>query len=261
MMKRYLLMTCAAAIATTASAASHGVSPSTLSADQIVAQNIAARGGLKAWRAVDTLVLTGQMDAGGTKHARLPFVMEMKRPHMSRLEIKFQGQAALQVYDGSQGWKLRPFLGRNEVEPFSPDEARLAADWAELDGPLVDYARKGTRIKLEGKEAVDGHDAYKLKLTFKDGVERHLWIDAKSFLDLKIDGDPHRLDGKMRHVAIYYHDYKTEDGLTMPRTLKTVIDGGTSPRTMTIEQVTINRPLDDAQFSKHALTMAAASDR
>ena len=261
MMKRYLLMACGAVIAMTASEASHCASPSKLSADQIVERNVAARGGLKAWRAVDTLVLSGQMDAGGKQNSRLSFVMEMKRPHKSRLEIKFRGQTALQVYDGANGWKLRPFLGREEVEPFSQDEAKLATDWAELDGPLVDYARKGTQIKLEGKDSVEGHDAYKLKLTLKNGVERHVWIDAKSFLETKIDGDPHRLDGKTHSVAIYYRDYKTENSLTTPRLLETVIEGGRSSHSMTIEHVMVNRPLEDTQFGKAGLTMAAASGR
>ena len=30
------------------------------------------------------------------------------------------------MYDGTQGWKLRPFLNRNDVEPFTADEARSA---------------------------------------------------------------------------------------------------------------------------------------
>jgi hypothetical protein len=96
--------------------------------------------------------------------------MEMKRPHKSRLEIRFRDQTAFQVYDGTNGWKVRPFLNRNDVESFTPDEAKLAANWAELDGPLVDYASKGTTISLQGMEAVEGRDTYKLKLTLKGGL-------------------------------------------------------------------------------------------
>jgi len=68
----------------------------------------------------------------------------MKRPGKSRVEIEFAGKTAVQVYDGTNGWKLRPYLNRNDVEPFTAEEAKSEAGKT-LDGPLVDYAAKGTR--------------------------------------------------------------------------------------------------------------------
>jgi len=38
-----------------------------LTADQIINKNVAARGGLKAWRAVNSLTLSGQVEAGGRR--------------------------------------------------------------------------------------------------------------------------------------------------------------------------------------------------
>jgi hypothetical protein len=253
-MRRLLILACGlVSLTASAAVATDAATTSGLSATQIVDRTVAARGGVEAWRAVKTMAISGQMEAGGKQNWQLPFVMKMKRSHKSRLEITFQKQTAIQVYDGVQGWKLRPFLGRNDVEPYTPDEAKAAASWEELDGPLVDYAHKGTRISLLGKEAVEGHDAYKLKLTLKDGVERNLWIDAKSFLELKIDGEPRRLDGKLRHVAIYYRDYKPENGLTIPHVLETVIDGGNQSHKMFIERVSFNQPMEDALFAKPEL--------
>src|SRR5258708_995396 len=149
-----------------AAAASH------LSAAQIVERNVAARGGLQAWHAVSAMTMSGQMEAGGKKNTRLPFVMTMKRPHKSRFEIRFNEQTAFQVYDGAQGWKVRPFLGRDEVEPYTPAEVKSAAASAELDGPLIDYASKGSRVDALGMESVEGHRAYVLNLTPKDKTPR-----------------------------------------------------------------------------------------
>lgn len=287
-MNRLFLLACGLAVSVSASAATHATRPAKispapahsaakpaaagsgadksaalpvakLSATQIVERNVAARGGLAAWRAVDTLTLSGRMQAGGKQNTELPFVMEMKRPHKSRLQIRFQDQDAIQVYDGTEGWKIRPFLGRDDVEPFTADETKQAANWAELDGPLIDYAAKGTRVALDGTEAVEDHPTYKLKLTFKNGTVRHVWIDAATFLERKVDGEPHRLDGKMRNVAIFYRDYHTDSGLKIPHTLETVIDGGKLPHTMTIDQVAVNKPLADTEFGKTGLAMAAAS--
>jgi hypothetical protein len=261
-MRRILFLACSA-VALAASAATTGeVAPAAkLSAEQIVARNVAARGGLAAWRAVQTLTMSGQLDSGGKENLQLPFVMQMKRPHRSRLEIRFKGQTAVQVYDGTDGWKVRPFLGRDEVEPYTPAQAKEAASWAELDGPLIDYAAKGSRVELQGAEAVEGRNAYKLKLTMKDGAERNVWVDAANFLEVKIDGASRKMDGRVRKVSIYYRDYRTENGLTMPRALETVVEGFKPGRKMKIERVALNQPLEDALFSRPQLPVAAVSGR
>lgn len=260
-MARLLIITggLIAFVASVANAADNVKASARLTASQIIDRNVSARGGLAAWRAIRTLTMSGQLEAGGAKNTELPFVMEMKRPHMSRLEIRFRDQTAVQVYDGTQGWKRRPFLGRDEVEPFTPSETKSAASWEELDGPLVDYARKGTKVALEGKETVEGHKAYKLKLTTKDGEVRHLWIDAANFLERKIEGEPRKLNGKARNVAIYYRDFKTEKGLTTPRVLETVVEGVKQTHKMHIERVTVNQAMDDTLFAKPQLAAAKPS--
>jgi hypothetical protein len=234
--------------------------PAALSVDQIVERNVAARGGLGAWRAVKTMTIAGELDAGGKPNHALPFVLKEKRPRKNRLEIVFKDQTSVQVYDGAQGWKVRPFLNRNEIETYTPAELKSAAAEQDLDGPLVDYAAKGTQIAPAGTEAVEGHQAYKLKLTLKNGDKRNLWVDAGSFLELKMEGEPRKLDGKMHNVAVYFRDYKTENGLTTPRLQETAVEGVKQPPyKMTISRVAVNEPMDDSLFLKPQLAAAAAA--
>ena len=47
----------------------------------------------------------------------------------------------------------------------------MASAQSDVDGRLVDYAAKGTKIDLDGIEKVDGGDNYKLKLTLSGGQE------------------------------------------------------------------------------------------
>lgn len=273
--------------ATDGSAATGG-----LSAAQIVEKHLTARGGLTAWRAVQTLSITGKLDAGnGDSLARsrslalqgvgasvkraeraaaqaavdpkkgaqveLPFRLEMKRPRKSRLEVDFAGKTAVQVYDGENGWKVRPFLNRDDVEPFTADEAASEAAKPDLDGPLVDYAAKGTQVALEAIEPVDGHKAYKLKLTMKNGDVRHVWIDAQSFLDVKVEGSPHRMDGKMHSVWVYQRDFRSVQGLMMPYLYETAVEGVQQRHRMVVESVKVNPPLDAARFVKPQVLVAA----
>ena len=250
-----------------------------VTAAQIAERNVAARGGLQTWHAVQALSLTGTLEAGGNnrptlpmpapgparagkrmvpqipaqrlpEQVRLPFVMELKRPHKSRLQIEFKGQTAVQVFDGTNGWKLRPFLNRNDIEPYTAEELKDASRQAELDGPLIDYAAKGTKVELEGTEKIEDRDTYQLKLTLKTGQVQHLWIDAKTFLETKIEGTPRRLDGQYHPVAIYFRDYRPVSGLMVAHLLETTVEGVKQTEKLQIEKVTVNPKLDDAHFSK-----------
>jgi len=264
-------------------AADTASSAAQLSAAEIVNRNVAARGGLQAWKNVQTLSFTGKMGAGGNRRSslagqntapvrgvaperpaeevQLPFVMDLKRTRKMRLELRFNGQTALQVYDGTNGWKVRPFLNRNDVESYTPDELKTAALQADLDGPLVDYVAKGTQIALDGTEKIDGVENYRLKLTMKNGQSFHLWVNSQTFLETKSEGQPRRLDGVMHPVEIYYLNYQAVNGLQIPFVLETRVlpvakssrfaaEPPTPAEKITIEKVAVNPKLDDALFTK-----------
>jgi hypothetical protein len=255
-----------------------------LTAAQIVDKNMTARGGLQAWRAVQTLSLQGKMGAGGNQRAilalpmphgkelvntlprrpaeeaQLPFLMELKRPRKMRLELQFKGQTAVQVYDGTNGWKFRPFLNRNDVEPYSKEELEIASHGEDLDGPLMDYAAKGSHVELDGTEKVEGRQTYKLKVIEKTGRTLHVWVDAETFLEAKIEGQPRVLDGTGHPVEVYYRDYRPVDNLRIPFVLETRVlpvgknslglrDTPVPPEKVIIDKVVVNPKLDEKLFS------------
>jgi outer membrane lipoprotein-sorting protein len=224
--------------------------PQAMTADQIIEKNVAARGGLKAWREIQAMTMTGKMDAGSKQNVQLPFVIQLKRPRMSRLEIEFAGKRALQVYDGTNGWKVRPFLGRSQVELFTKAEMESAAEQEQLDGYLIDHEAKGIKVEFQGVESVEGHTAYKLKVTMKNDQVRHLWVDTQSFLEVKIEGIPRRLDGKMHKVEVYYRDYRSTGGLMIPFVRETVVENVVPSRKINIEKVDLNPKLEDSAFAK-----------
>lgn len=254
-----------------------------LSAAQVVQKHVSARGGLEAWRAVKTISLSGKMDAGAgdsiarsmriargattrkeqreiaaksvkpepEKQVQLPFKLAKERPNKSRLEIEFAGKTAVQVYDGTNGWKLRPFLGRNDAEPFTPQEAKSeAAEAEEMGDVLIDYKARGLKAELEGVEPVGGRDAYKLKLTSSAGTTRRVWIDAQTFLDVKVEGVPRRMDGKMHSVFVYQSDFRSVQGLKIPFVTETAVDGYPQSHKIIVEKVVVNPALPATTFAK-----------
>jgi hypothetical protein len=291
MFRNVLVIGSSLGLAAALAAADGAASAPSLSAAQIVEKNVAVRGGLDAWRAVKTMSLTGKLGAGGnqraslqapasaptqvvgrkggpsmlptrpTEEVQLPFLMELARPRKMRFELQFNGQTAVQVFDGASGWKLRPFLGRRVVEPYTADELKTSSMQADLDGPLVDYAAKGTALELAGTEKVEGRDTYKIKMTMKNGQALHVWIDALTLLEAKIEGQPRRLDGTLHPVEIYFHDFRSVSGLQIPFALETKVvtvaknafglkDPPVPPEKIIVDKVAINPKFDEAAFSK-----------
>jgi hypothetical protein len=256
-----------------------------MTAEQILDKHIAARGGAQAWKAVQALQLSGKIDAGkGDNYARamkmvnaskkangkgtaaeiaaangpkedakpvqLPFTLDLMRPNKTRLEIEFAGKTAVQVYDGEHGWKLRPFLNRTDVEAFSKDEARTEESRDDLDGPLIGAASKGAKVDLDGAELVEGQPAYKLKVTRKNGDVKHVWIDAKTFLDVKMDGFPRHMDGRMHDVTVYQRDFRSVQGVMIPFVMETAVEGFPDTHKMTIEKAAVNPQFSGTLFAK-----------
>jgi hypothetical protein len=241
--------------------------PVALSAAQIVEKNVAARGGLAAWHGVQTMIWKGKMGAGATTYevvvkgklqtkqrdeTFLPYTLEFKRPQKTRLEIQFKGQTAVQVFDGTQGWKQRPYLGRSNWDAYTAEEVKQAAVEPGIDGFLIDYAAKGAKVELVGSEKVEDQNTYKLKVTLRGGEVRHVWVDAKTFLEAKVEGLPRRLDGKPHNVEVFLRDFKREGNVVIPHVLELHTAGLRRPEKIIIESATVNPKLDDARFTKSA---------
>ena len=233
----------------------------TLSVNQLIAKNVAARGGLAAWRSIQSMTISGKLDAGGRKGTLLPYTLQVKRPHKQRLAIEFAGHTAVQVFDGEHGWKLQPYLNRADPEPFSAEELRKATEEPDLAGLLIDYAaqgaKEGIKVELEGSELVEGKGAYRLKVAMPRGHERHVWIDGSSFLEAKMEAEPRRFDGQMRKVETYLRDYRRVDGVMIPFVAETRIEHVPGGHNMTIEKVLLNEKIEDSLFGKPRSLTAA----
>lgn len=132
----------------------------------------------------------------------------------------------------------------------------------------MDYAAKGSHIELDGTEMVESQDTYKLKVSEKSGHTFCVWVDAKTFLETKIEGQPRTLDGTQHSVEIYYRDYRNVNGLQIPFVLETRVlpvnrnalglrDIPVPPEKIVIDKVVVNPKLDEKLFSKVELPALA----
>jgi len=248
-MSKKTLLACAAAAALALPAAAQTV-------DEIIAKNVEARGGMKTLKAASTVRMTGRMTVGPGLEA--PFVIEQKRPDRMRLDITFQGMTGTQAYDGTSAWMVMPFMGKKDPEALPAEETKTFEEQADFDGVLVDYKAKGHAVELAGKEPVEGTDAYKLKVTLKNGDVRYVYLDSEYFLEIRTEGTR-----TMRGTPIDFEssvgDYKDVNGLMMPHAIESGAKGMPQKQKMTISKIELNPSLDDARFAMPAPAPAPAA--
>lgn len=224
-------------------------------ADEIIAKHIDALGGKEKLQSIKTLYMEGTavMQNGmeiNTKTWRV-------KDKLYRQEISFGMGNVVIIVTPTNGWASNPRSG-GEFKPI-PEEAlkglRLQLD---VPSPLVDYAAKGHKVELSGKDTVDGKPCYKIKLTSSTGYELTYSIDAQSYYVLRetrkgggmMGGGGGASQGRRDPNAefnIDFSDYqKTPDGYIIPYTITT---GGVNAKT-SIEKVEFNKPVDEAKLSK-----------
>jgi hypothetical protein len=215
-------------------------------ADDIIAKNNDAKGGLARQKAVKSVRMTGRMTVGPGIEA--PIVLEMKRPKSMRIDIAIQGMTITQAYDGSVGWMLNPLSGRADPEPLPSELMHSVEEQADMDGPLIDYKAKGHTVELLGKEKAEGTECYKLKVTLKNGDVRTFFFDAESYLEIKVERRT-MVRGTEQLGDTIVGDWKEVGGILMAHSVDSGQPGGPMRQKMTIDKIELDVPVDDARFT------------
>lgn len=237
MLKKFLVaLVLMSLVATTSSAQT---------ADELVAKNIAARGGAEKIRALKSIRLTGTMMMGPMA---APFTLTKARPASIRTDFTVQGMTGTQSYDGTTGWTLMPFMGNQTPEIASGDALKMFREEADFDGPFFDYAAKGNKIELLGQTDVDGKPAYKLKLTTKDSAEQIVYLDAGSYLEVRTEAK-RTIQGQEIESETNIGGYTTTDGLVFATKVETHAKGSPMGQTLTIGKIELNLVLPANFFS------------
>ena len=223
-----------------------------LTLDQVLVRNAVARGGVEAWRKIQTMAWAGRVESSNAQAPSVPFMLEVRRPNKTHFEFIGLNQRMLRVFDGSVGWKLRPPAsgGLPEVQAFSPEEAQFARQEQVVDGFLLDHEAKGLALSVEGMDVVDDRAAYRIAVRMPSGDLNHVWVDARSFLEVKMDRPARGPSGARGQVAIFYRNYKEFDGLWIPCVIETSRGSGDIADRIVIERVALNPPLADREFAK-----------
>jgi len=119
-----------------------------------------------------------------------------------------------------------------------------------MRGPLVDAVARGARFTLIAREPLDGRDCYRIEVRTGGGARELVWVDAASFLEVRLDRPTWGRDGRPGTTTVRYRDWRQVQGLQLPSVME--IGGGPdkAPDRMVIEKVAINPHIDDARFDR-----------
>jgi hypothetical protein len=226
-------------------------------ADDVIAKYVTAMGGKDKLQSIKSVYQEGvAVMQNGTEIDSKVWKVNNK---LFRQEISFGMGNIVVIATPQKGWSSNPRSGGTFTA--LPDE-QLKTLQAQMDcaGPLVDYAAKGNKPELLGKDTVNGNECYKVKLTLASGQYITYSIDVKTYYVLR---ETHKASGMMGggggrrpggasggadgEVNIDFSDYqKTADGYVFPYT---IIAGGFGAKT-SVEKLEVNKPVDEAALSK-----------
>jgi outer membrane lipoprotein-sorting protein len=210
-------------------------------AEEIVANNLKAKGGVEKLKSISSVKMTGRMMAQGRE---MPMTVYSRRPNLLRQDIKLPVGSVVQAFDGTTAWVIPP--GEENAREVTGPQAEGARKNSEFDSPLLDYASKGHKLELVGREKVGAADVYHLRLIKKDGAVEHYYIDTTTNLEVKRTAEVDA-GGATQVLESELSNYKTVEGMMVPHTIKQSM-GGMPVSQMTIDSIVFNGPMDDSLF-------------
>jgi outer membrane lipoprotein-sorting protein len=228
-----------------AASAARGQTPTV---DEIVAKNLAARGGLDKLRGLQTMKMTGTINVQGMD---MPLTVMTKRPNLLFQEMTMQGQRMVSAFDGAKVWAINPMLGPGPRE-LTGQQADMIRDQASFDGPLVNYKDRGDTLEMAGSADLGGAKAWKLKLTRKiGGRSMFIYVDADTGLEKQWSATVDQ-SGMTIDVDTVMLDYQpTPEGVLVARSMRTLV-GGQQQGLLKVLTVEYNVPIEDAAFQMPA---------
>ena len=187
-----------------------------LDVDQIVERHVQALGGAKLLRAGKTFTFTVSGEKMGKKFTK---TVVHSRPNQMRVDITSDDGNFSKGFDGTVAWMKK---GTEAAQKLTAEETVSMKQHAEFDEPLLDYAKKGTKVKLVGKTDA----GYDLELTLKNGDVEHHILDANTFLLARRTMTGKDKDGKAVKMAVRFGDYKNVQGRMVNHTVEWEGDDG-----------------------------------
>jgi len=212
-------------------------------ADEIINKWMNAMGGKEKLAGINTVYTENEVNIMNNPAAGKTFTINGKG---YKSEIDFNGQKVIDCYTQNGGWSINPVAGQATAVNMPESQVKMGQLQLDPAGPLFNYAAKGSKVELQGKEDLKGSAVYKIQLTAASGSEIIFYISDSSFYILK-NVIKLKTEGQVIDIATQFSDFKkTPDGYVMPFSVELDIPGLTL--TFTNKKIEINKEIDPAIF-------------
>lgn len=209
-------------------------------ADDIINKHVESLGGKDKVAALKSIRMTGSMSAQGTD---INLVLSKVHDVGMRMDLDIMGSSNYQLMNEKTGWAYFPVMGMTEPKEMEAPQFKTSVNQLDVQGALVNYKDKGTTIELLGKEKVDGADAHKIKVTYKNGHTATYFIDEKTSRHVKTVSKT-VANGNEMEVETTFSDFKQNaDGYWFPYAVTN------AQGTITFDKIETNVAIDSKLFS------------
>lgn len=214
--------------------------------DEIISKYVQAIGGKDLLGKINSVYTESTMDAMGMQATVKNTTLNGKG---MKQEMDIMGSLMVTCFTDKGGWSINPMAGATTPEDMPEGQYNSGKDQIVVGAPFINYAEKGYKAELMGNEAVGDINAYKIKLTSPDSISSIYYFDPNNSYLVKSVQEV-EMQGQMIDNVITYSDYRQTEGYAIPYKIDMVMAGGQFSMSMTVTKIELNKPVDEAIFTK-----------
>ena len=220
---------------------------SDLTAEQLLAKYLAARGGEEKLAEIQSVTMAGKWETKQISSSPITLTVAPGR-YLRRTEPG-SGIVMIKAVDGESTWEVTPQTGITKPMPMVDKEAVRFRRLADPLGPLVNSQAKGNKIEVAGKMPWNNSQVYKLKVTFRDGGVNYIYLDAQTFLPVRLLDTMYvsQLEESI-DLEFTYGDYRDVGGVKWPFHEEANAPEVNFKHVLTWERVEVNQPVNESAF-------------
>jgi hypothetical protein len=224
--------------------------PSDLTLAQLLAKSAAARGGEQKLNAIQSVTMTGTWVTTQAKASPVTATFAQGGRFVRRIDSPdSSGNPSYKAANGTEAWEISPQIGIMKPTPMLPQDASRYRRLTDPQGALINPQGKKNKVELVGKTTWHDSDVYKLKVTYPDGSSNYIYLDAKSFLPVRIVDSLYVNQAKREFdLEILFEDYRDVNGVKWPFLEKIKAPEISFAQTTSWKTIEPNKQFDPAIF-------------
>jgi len=213
------------------------------SVNDIIDQYVTARGGKDKLASIKSIYFEGTRQMMGNE---VQVKVTKVQGKLNRVDFEMGGNNGYTIVTPEKGWTYIPMMA-DKVNEIPEARLKTMQDQLDISGALVNYSDKGYKAALQGKETVNGKEAWKIQLTDAAGKNTTYYIDTKTNLLIQTRQTVEGRNNSQNEVITDFSDYKDVDGVMFPQTMTTEGNGPGSG-SMTFDKIEVNQPVDEKLY-------------